>query len=172
MKMCKLEDYEKLSMDSSHRTLVRNELMGEWHPDYLPDDSSLPQIKDSTVVEMGAGCGETAFFYLKHEASRIISIESDSEAISHYLKNFPDVVFIPRTVKMVLVEAHVDIPRIDIEGSERGMVFETHFPVKFRLLKHDHETRLWRIERKKPRFRIVHAGRIRLAHTIRMFLDR
>lgn len=162
--MCKVEDFEKLSMDSSHRTLIRNELDGEWHPSYLPKDPSLPQVKDATVLDVGAGCGETALFYLSHGAKRIIGIESDSEALEHFRNNYE------RDPRVLIIPEHIDIIKIDIEGAERGMLFETHFPVRFKLLKHDHETRLWRVER-DDRFSL-HTMRIKIAHLIRRVLDR
>ncbi|HEV2119228.1 MAG TPA: class I SAM-dependent methyltransferase [Candidatus Bathyarchaeia archaeon] len=100
--------------------MVEQELEG-WHDWYLP--------VEGTVLDVGAGCGETAFFYLNHGAKRVICIESSPKAVELLKKNFGN------DHRVVIVQALVDSIKIDIEGSERNMILETHFPFKLRKIK-------------------------------------
>lgn len=118
--MCSIEDFRRLELDKDHRTIVEQELEG-WHDWYLP--------VEKTVLDLGAGCGETAFFYLNHGAKRVICIESNPEAVKLLKRNFGN------DNRVTIVEAQVDSIKIDIEGSERNMVLETHFPFELRKVK-------------------------------------
>ncbi|HEV2119780.1 MAG TPA: hypothetical protein VGS11_06735, partial [Candidatus Bathyarchaeia archaeon] len=120
LKMCSIEDFKQLELDDDHRVTVEQELEG-WHEWYLP-------VK-STVLDIGAGCGETAFFYLNHGARKVICVESDPKAVELLKKNFGS------DSRVVIVDAHVDSIKIDIEGSERDMILETHFPFRLRKIK-------------------------------------
>jgi len=51
--------------------MVREELP-LWERLYLPRF-----LEGKTVLDVGAGCGETAFFYIYHGAKRVVCIESD-----------------------------------------------------------------------------------------------
>src|SRR5207245_11276968 len=64
------------------RNLLEKELV-EWHKWYLPQKS----IEGKTVLDVGAGCGETAFFYLKHGAQHVICVEPAGEALQMVMKN-------------------------------------------------------------------------------------
>src|SRR5437867_8291799 len=103
--MCKIEDYEHLELDKSHRTTLEQELDG-WHTWYLP-------IGD-TVLDLGAGCGETAYFYLRHGARRVVCIESDPAALTLLERNFGN------DDRVTIIGAHIDSIKVDIEGSERS----------------------------------------------------
>jgi len=118
--MCSIEDFKGLELDDEHRVTVEHELQG-WHEWYLP--------VEKTVLDLGSGCGETAFFYLNHGASKVICIESDPKALELLKRNFGG------DSRVVIVEAHVDSIKIDIEGSERNMILETHFPFKLKKIK-------------------------------------
>jgi predicted nicotinamide N-methyase len=52
-----------------------------WKSWYLPPWS----LKGKTVLDVGAGCGETALFYYLHGASRVIAIEPQS-SLTHLLR--------------------------------------------------------------------------------------
>lgn len=60
---------------------------------------------------------------------------------------------------------HLDGIKIDVDGSELGMVLETHYPVKWKLLYRfpGTQTRIWRLERRTT----LRDRRIRIAHWIR-----
>jgi len=118
--MCSIQDFERLELDEQHRLTVEQELEG-WHSWYLP-------VED-TVLDVGAGCGETAFFYLNHGAKKVICVESNPKVVGLLRKNFGG------DGRVIIVEAHVDSIKIDIEGSERNMIFETHFPFRLEKIK-------------------------------------
>ena len=110
-------------------------------------------------MDLGAGCGETAFFYLNHGADHVICVESDREALVHLRRNFGG------DSRVTILPVHVDSVKIDIEGSEEGMVLETHFPVRFRSVRRlGPNVRLWRLEK---RLFSLHNFRIAAAHKIR-----
>jgi SAM-dependent methyltransferase len=99
---------------------VETELQ-RWHEWYLP--------VGHTVLDLGAGCGETAFFYLNHGAKRVIAVEYDPEALRLLRENFAS------DDRVTIIDARIDSIKSDIEGSERNMVVETHFPFKLRKVK-------------------------------------
>ena len=149
--MCNLSDFDSLSMGPIHRSYVENELE-MWHVAYLP--------VGKTVLDLGAGCGETAFFYLNHGADHVICVESDPEAVAHLRRNFEG------DSRVTILPVHVDSVKIDIEGSEDGMVLETHFPFRFRSVRQlGPNVKLWRLEK---RWFSLHNFRIAVAHKIRI----
>ncbi len=154
--MCTVSDFGSLSLDPVHRSYVETELE-LWHEAYLP--------VRGTVLDVGAGCGETAFFYLNHGASHVICVESDSEAVLHLRKNFGG------DSRVTIVPMRVDSVKIDVEGSEEGMVLETHFPVRFKSVrKLGPNVRLWKLQKK---WFSAHNLRISTAHKVRTcLLDR
>ena len=109
-----------------------------WHRAYLP----IPD--NATVLDLGAGCGETAFFYLRHGANKVIAVESNRECFDNIKHNFGS------STNVVAMNEAVNHIKCDIEGSENGMVIETHFPFKLRKLERPTAVRhvwLWRIEK-------------------------
>jgi hypothetical protein len=130
--LCKLEDYDYLKLDPNHRTMLINEL-DYWHSIYLP-------VK-GTVLDIGAGNGETAFFYLNHGAEHVICIEPDADLLYENFGNDPRVTIIPYAVNSI---------KSDCEGGEENMVIETHTASKF-VRKHRWalDITLWKIERAK-----------------------
>ena len=133
--MCNLKDFESLELDPYHAALVRKELE-MWHHHYLPCGK--------TVLDVGAGCGETAFFYLKHGAERVVAIEGDPQALNILYHNFE------KDPRVTIVPAMLDHIKVDVEGAEEGMLLETHFPHELRHLWRDgdSDTRLWKVVRR------------------------
>jgi len=133
--MCKLSDFDSLSMGSLHRSYIETELK-IWHEAYLP--------VGKTVLDVGAGCGETAFFYLNHGAKHVICVEPPGEALQMLKKNFGG------DSRVTVVESSVDMIKSDIEGAELDAVFEIHFPVKFKKIAEgsDPHASIWRISKK------------------------
>ncbi len=130
--MCELKDFERLELDNNHRLTLEQELE-LWHRAYLP--------VGKTVLDLGAGCGETAQFYLNHGAEKVISIEADSSCYDKLCANFVN------DNRVIPILAHLDSIKCDIEGGERDMVIETHFP--FKLIKMEElipNVVLWRIK--------------------------
>lgn len=95
-----------------------------WHRLYLQSE-----IKDGNVIDGGAGCGETAKFYLEHGARSVLSIESNPECYKNLKHNFRG------DSRVVPVLFRVDHMKWDIEGGEKNALFMTHFPSKFHMIK-------------------------------------
>jgi len=130
--MCELKDFDRLELDNDHRVTLEGELE-LWHRAYLP--------VGKTVLDLGAGCGETAQFYLNHGAEKVISIESDSNCYDMLRSNFAN------DHRVIPILAHIDSIKCDIEGGERDLVIETHFPFKFIKIKElIPNVVLWRIK--------------------------
>ena len=117
--MCQLSDFADLHLTPYHRRLLEGELAA-WHEHYLPI------LPGATVLDVGAGCGETARFYLLHGASRVIAVEGAPDAYRLLEANFAG------DERVVPIFAPLNKIKIDAEGAECGMDLEVHFP--FRLL--------------------------------------
>ncbi len=141
--MCKLEDYSHLALSPYCRKFLETEL-AEWHKWYLPQKS----IAGKTVLDLGAGSGETAFFYLSHGAKHVICVEPPGEALRMLKQNFGT------DPRVTIVESSVDMIKSDIEGSELDAVFEIHFPVEFKQIAWNSDPNapqasIWRFEMKR-----------------------
>lgn len=95
-------------------------------------------------MDLGAGCGETAFFYLNHGARKVIAIESNKSCFDNIKHNFSS------SNKVIPINETVEHVKCDIEGSENGMVIETHFPFKLKKLEKPvpvGHVWIWRLEK-------------------------
>lgn len=54
-----------------------------WINEYLPDFS----LKGKTVLDVGSGCGESAYFFLSHGAKKVICIEQSYSRVLHLIRN-------------------------------------------------------------------------------------
>ncbi len=115
--MCNLKDYENLKLLPPYRDTLEREL-DLWHRMYLP--------AGKTVLDIGAGCGESVRFYLLHGAERVIAVESDKKALEYLYENFKD------SQRVKILPYQIDKIKIDVEGAERNMVVETHFPFQWK----------------------------------------
>ena len=134
--MCTISDYDHFEMTSQCRAFVDTEL-DMWHKWYLP----IRGVKGKIVVDLGAGCGETAFFYLKHGASRVIAVEKNRDCLDRLRKNFGE------DSRVDIIDAYVGHVKVDIDGEEAGMVFETHAPTSVNRVWQDghSDTYLWKV---------------------------
>jgi predicted RNA methylase len=132
--MCELSDYDNLILLAEYRKAVESELE-TWHRAYLPVGRA--------VLDLGAGCGETALFYLKHGAEKVVCIEANPDAIKCLRANFDS------DPRVLIVESRIDSIKVDIEGAEEGMVLETHwFNPKLKQTKlWGNGISLWRLEK-------------------------
>lgn len=130
--MCSLKDFENLVLDESHRAYLKDELE-LWHRFYLPIDTTKAQL------DIGAGNGETAQFYLNHGASHVICIEPDANLL---YKNFGD------DSRVTIIPVAVSGGKIDIEGWELNMIIETHNSYAIRKVFRFDRT-IWKIVRVK-----------------------
>jgi len=132
--MCYLHDFDHLRLLPAYRQTLEREL-DLWHRAYLP--------AGRTVLDLGAGCGETAQFYLSHGSELVLAVESDEKALECLRENFKD------NKHVIILPYHVDKIKVDIEGAEKDMVLETHFPFKWkkdRLSSWPRSVSLWRLE--------------------------
>jgi SAM-dependent methyltransferase len=118
----------------------------QWEKHYLPSFS----LEGKTVLDVGAGCGETAYFYLRHGAKRVIAIEVDPIQVELLRKNSElndwvadeKIRIIPRSFEVDdLIREKFDFAKIDIEGGEAALLTldSLDFPVVMEV--HDAELR-------------------------------
>lgn len=93
--------------------------------DELPKDLYLPpfSLKEKTVLDAGACCGETAWYYLKHGAKKVIAVECDSKRISILKDNVARLRLNVQVVPEPFSISHVtdfdyDFIKCDVEGYE------------------------------------------------------
>ncbi len=100
-----------------HLSNVINELE-LWETVYLPTE-----VKGKTVLSVGEGCGETALFYLKHGARKVIAIEKEREPYELLCRNVSKNNLNVETINEAFALAHLDLSydfmKMDIEGDER-----------------------------------------------------
>lgn len=115
--MCKESDFNDLHLCYLHRDTLHQEL-SMWHRNYLP------QGEKKIVLDGGGGCGETAFFFLQHGFEKVIAIEPDPLCFENLTYNFRD------DSRVVPIQARLDFLKFDVEGAEKSMVMEIHFPYR------------------------------------------
>jgi hypothetical protein len=94
-----------------------------WERYYLPPFS----LTGKTVLDVGAGSGESAFFYNIHGASKIVCIESGDESPDDLKclelnKAFLPITIIPHRFNLTDLQIPHDFMKMDIEGSESLLV--------------------------------------------------
>lgn len=102
-------------LSSYRQNLMLNEY-SDWQKHYLPID-----MKDKTVLDVGAGEGETALFYLQHGAKRVIAVEASKECYGNLLLNSKLHHIIPAIEPFDLSHLYAfnfDFMKMDIEGYE------------------------------------------------------
>jgi SAM-dependent methyltransferase len=158
--VCTREDFTQLELDDEHASYVRLEL-DLWHKYYLPIGK--------TVLDIGAGNGETAFFYLHHGAEHVICIEPNSELLYRNFGRDPRVTIIPLAVDSI---------KSDCEGAELGAVIETHFFTRMKMVKRiAGQVQLWKVVRPNwthwirdyPQYSF-HKRKVWIAHWVRVHL--
>jgi hypothetical protein len=100
----------------------------QWENYYLPAFS----LDGKTVLDVGAGCGETAYFYFLHGAKRVIAIEMDpinlgllkrNSQLECLNKDARELRIIPRPFEIEdLTKEKFDFAKIDIEGGETDLL--------------------------------------------------
>ena len=100
--------------------LILNESVS-WERYYLP----VP-VKDKVVLDVGAGEGETARFFLEHGAKRVTCIESNQKAFCSLRRNSLDHDSITAVFKRFsasdLEAFPCDFLKVDIEGCEECLL--------------------------------------------------
>ena len=90
-----------------------------WLSHYLPPYS----LKGKTVLDAGAGCGETAWFYFNHGAKKVIAVEPDPRPFkllcSNARNNDWNIELInSRLTPEILFAKDIDFAKVDIERGE------------------------------------------------------
>jgi predicted methyltransferase len=66
-----------LRLSSYYWYAVSSEYWTSWKQNYLTKRG----VKNKTVLDVGAGCGETAAFYFEHGAKKVICVENDRSSL-------------------------------------------------------------------------------------------
>jgi hypothetical protein len=112
-----------------------------WHDTYMIKGFDM---KGKVVLDGGAGCGETAFFYLLNGARKVICVEVNKEAIPYLYKNKEsglniEVVEGPFTLDM-LNRYRPDFLKMDCEMCERELLKLDKLDIPTVIETHDEET--------------------------------
>jgi hypothetical protein len=99
-----------------------------WKNWYLPPWS----LKGKTVLDVGAGCGETSLFYYHHGASRVIAIEPQSSLVPLLRRNMSrnkwDMQIIEGPFDASMLEWNFDFMKMDGEGCETQLLTVPSLP--------------------------------------------
>ena len=129
---CTWSDYTDLSIVWPWKGWLHAEL-DEWHHTY--------RVPEGTVLDVGAGCGESVRYYLLHGATHVVAVEGDPVALQHLRANYGE------DDRVTIVAAQLAQVKIDIEGAEEHMDLETHFPCHWSALRTAGEIVQWRLVR-------------------------
>lgn len=109
-----------------------NAIIAEWYiwkKHYLPSSP----LQEKTVLDVGAGCGETAHFYFQHGAKKVIAIEPDQTAIRLLEKNATVNKWNIQIIHASFELEHLNLPhdylKMDIEGFE-AILLDLQSPLK------------------------------------------
>lgn len=90
----------------------------DWKQWYLPDSG----LSGKTILDVGAGCGESAAFFFEHGAFRVIGIEPTAKGIQCLRDNATtnrwNLEIIPRGFRLSDLKMDFDFLKVDIEGGE------------------------------------------------------
>jgi hypothetical protein len=82
--------------------------------------------KDRTVLDVGAGCGETAYFFIAKGATKVICLEPDHKACEILRRNVQTNNWPVEVIEEKFGPKHLnlkyDVAKIDCEGGERFML--------------------------------------------------
>ena len=99
-----------------------------WKNWYLPPWS----LKGKTVLDVGAGCGETALFYYSHGASKVIAVEPQSSLISllrsNMARNKWEMQIVEGPFQPSMLEWDFDFMKMDGEGCETLLLGANSLP--------------------------------------------
>ena len=93
-----------------------------WSKYYLPEFS----LQGKVVLDVGAGCGETAYFYFKHGASKVMCVECNEEALAYLKKNSArnnwNTEILDHPFELSDINREYDFMKVDCEGSEAAIL--------------------------------------------------
>lgn len=99
---------------------------GLWTKYYLPEFS----LQGKVVLDVGAGCGETAYFYFRHGASKVICVECKEEALALIRKNSVrnnwNIEIVDHPFELDDMNREYDFMKVDCEGGEVVLLSSKH----------------------------------------------
>lgn len=105
--------------------MIRREY-ADWKKHYLPID-----VRGKIVLDVGAGEGETAKFYLENGAKKVLAIELSPTRYRYLIGNSKgrNILPVPRPFAVEdLFDLDYDFAKIDIEGWEEELLDYREFP--------------------------------------------
>jgi Met-10+ like-protein len=94
----------------------------EWKKYHLPPFS----LKEATVLDVGAGCGETALFYFIHGVERVICVESNPDLAKIIVENLHsnnwNATVQARSFDTEMLNLDFDFMKMDCEGCETQLL--------------------------------------------------
>ena len=121
----RIKRIERLSSCLSLDQYARDNLFEEWD---LWEEFYIPPfpLMGKTVLDVGACCGETAYFFLKNGARKVICIESDRERAAIILENKQkldlNLEIINETFRPEHIQCKHDFMKCDVEGAEVALL--------------------------------------------------
>ncbi len=99
-----------------------------WKNWYLPPWS----LKGKTILDVGAGCGETALFYYRHGARKVIAVEPEVSLTSilerNAARNDWNMRIVGASFEPSMLEWDFDFMKMDGEGCENTLVTARSLP--------------------------------------------
>lgn len=99
----------------------------DWSKYYLPID-----VRGLTILDIGAGEGETAKFFLDHGAAKVICIEPEPTALkilqTNALNHPGKIVIYPKPFELSDLSIKHDFMKMDIEGYEEALLTIEQLP--------------------------------------------
>jgi hypothetical protein len=114
----------KWTFSPFRKSMLLNEIP-DWEQYYLPIN-----IKNLTILDVGAGEGESAHFFLEHGAKQVICVELNSFCFPNLIQNSKNHNIVPILKpysNKLLTSLHFDFIKMDIEGYE-AQILKTHLP--------------------------------------------
>ena len=112
-----VEKWGSLSLLPYYRQIIASQLK-LWEETYLPAFS----LSGKIVLDAGAGCGETTWFFFSHGASKVIAIEPNKRCSSIFAENAMKNSWNYELHETKFAPAHLlmkfDFAKVDCEGGE------------------------------------------------------
>lgn len=128
----------------------------DWEKWYLPKDG----VKGKRILDVGAGSGETAWFFFNHGAESVVCIEPDKPRFDMLLRNAKkfnwNVQAYNRKFRQSdLFDFHPDLAKLDCEGGEDALLGLTEAQLPPLLMEIHYPERMSRFRKEFPNMEIT-----------------